>query len=279
MGDVIFITWRESVEALLVVGILRAWLNERPDRVWGLRWLWGGVALGLAAALGLALLMLGAASLLDGEAGEWFQAAMVLVAAALILQMVGWMRRHGRALRQDLEHRAAGQLARASGWGIALLAALAIAREGSETAVFLYGVAGRHAGAGRWAFSASALLGLALALASFWLLQSGRRWMSWRSFFRLSELLLLLLAASLWVNALDRLISLDVLPTLMDPVWNTAAWLDDSGAVGGLVAALTGYRAQPALITVLAYLAFWVGVALALRRGAPASAAPGRVAP
>lgn len=279
MGDVVFITWRESVEALLVVGILRAWLSERPDRAWGLRWLWGGVALGLAAALGLALLMLGASSLLDGEAGEWFQAAMVLVAAALILQMVGWMRRHGRALRQDLEQQAAGQLARASGWGIALLAALAIAREGSETVVFLYGVAGRHAGAGRLAFAASALLGLALALASFWLLQSGRRWLSWRRFFQISEALLLLLAAALWINAVDRLISLDVLPTLVDPLWNTADWLDDSGAVGGLVAALTGYRAQPALTTVLAYLAFWVGVALLLRPGATAPAASGRLAP
>jgi high-affinity iron transporter len=273
MGEVVFIIWRESVEALLVVGILRAWLSERPDRAWSLRWLWGGVALGLAAALGLALLMLGAASVLDGEAGEWFQAAMVLSAAALILQMVWWMRRHGRALRQDLEHQAAGQLARASGWGIALLAALATAREGSETVIFLYGVAGRHAGAGQLGFAASALLGLGLALASFWLLQSGRRWLSWRSFFRISEALLLLLAASLWVNAVDRLISLDVLPTLVDPLWNSADWLDDSGAVGGLLAALTGYRAQPALITVLAYAGFWLGVAGLLRAGAPARVA------
>src|SRR3990167_5884054 len=183
MGEVVFITWRESVEALLVVGILRAWLSERPDRAWGLRWLWGGVALGLAAALGLALLMLGAASVLDGEAGEWFQAAMVLSAAALILQMVWWMRRHGRALRQDLEHQAAGQLARASGWGIALLAAPAIAREGSETVIFLYGVAGRPPGAGPPGFAAPPPLGLGVARAGVLLLPSGRGWVSWGRLF------------------------------------------------------------------------------------------------
>jgi high-affinity iron transporter len=273
MGEVVFIAWRESVEALLVVGILHAWLRERPDRAWGLRWLWAGVALCLAAAVGLALLMLGASSLLDGEAGEWFQAAMVLVAAALILQMVGWMRRHGRALRQDLEQQAAGQIARASGWGIALLAALAIAREGSETVIFLYGLAGRHTGSERLGFAGSALAGVALALASYGLLQSGRRWLSWRRFFQISEALLLLLAAALWINAVDRLISLDVLPTLVDPLWDSADWLDDSGAVGGLVAALTGYRARPALISVLAYVGFWGGVA-----GLLWSSAPGRTA-
>ena len=31
MGQVIFIIWRESVEALLVVGILYSWLSRRPD--------------------------------------------------------------------------------------------------------------------------------------------------------------------------------------------------------------------------------------------------------
>ena len=46
MGQIIFIMWRESVEALLVVGILYAWLSRTPDAAGGKRWLWGGVALG-----------------------------------------------------------------------------------------------------------------------------------------------------------------------------------------------------------------------------------------
>ena len=50
MGQIIFIMWRESVEALLVVGILYAWLSRTPDAAGGKRWLWGGVALGLLLA-------------------------------------------------------------------------------------------------------------------------------------------------------------------------------------------------------------------------------------
>jgi high-affinity iron transporter len=46
MAQVSFIIWRESVEALLVVGILYAWLARTPHAAIGRRWLWGGVAAG-----------------------------------------------------------------------------------------------------------------------------------------------------------------------------------------------------------------------------------------
>lgn len=268
MGDVLFIVWRESVEAMLVVGILFVWLRQQDDARQGLRWLWTGVGLGLAAAAGLGMAILGAASFLDGESGEWFQAGMVLVAVLLIVQMVWWMRRHGRTLKRELEQGAARHLEERNGWGIAVLVAIAIAREGSETVIFLYGLGARHSGADLALFAGSAALGLALAFATFWLLQASSRWLSWRTFFRFSETLLLLLAAALLMSGVDRLISLDVLPTLVDPLWNTTALLDDGGSVGGLVSALTGYRAQPALISVLIYAAFWLGVWWLLRHSA-----------
>jgi len=52
MGQSMFIVWRESVEALLVIGILHAWLRQQPGAGNALRMLWAGVAagLGLAAA-------------------------------------------------------------------------------------------------------------------------------------------------------------------------------------------------------------------------------------
>ncbi|HCJ28124.1 MAG TPA: FTR1 family iron permease, partial [Pseudomonas sp.] len=46
MGQSIFIVWRESVEALLVIGIMHAWLSQQPDTRHALRMLWGGVVAG-----------------------------------------------------------------------------------------------------------------------------------------------------------------------------------------------------------------------------------------
>lgn len=274
MGNALFIIWRESAEAMLVVGILYAWLRQRPDARIGMRYLWGGVALGAGLALVLALVMLGIASTLSGDALEYFQLGMMVAAAALIVQMVLWMRRHGRTLRRDLEGGMAREAGAARWWGMLLVVALAVGRESAETVVFLYGIGLSQDGVN---FPLVLVLGLLLAFATFWVLQQGGRVLSWRHFFRLSEALLLLLAGALVMSAVEKLVGLGVLPALVDPVWDTSAVLDDSGRLGGLLASFTGYRAKPALLPLLALALYWAGVWLLLRRGRAAAAAPARV--
>ena len=88
MEQVLFIVWRESVEAMLVVGILYTWLRSTPEGARGLKYLWGGVAAGLALAVALALVLLGVSSWLSDEGQEWFQAIMSLAACALVVQML-----------------------------------------------------------------------------------------------------------------------------------------------------------------------------------------------
>jgi len=272
MGNALFIIWRESAEAMLVVGILYAWLARQPDRRTGLRYLWGGVAAGLGLAILLALAVLGIARSLSDEALEYFQAALTLVACGLIVQMVFWMRRHGRTFKKDLETAMQARAERAQWWGMLAVVALAVGRETAETVVFLYGVGFEQFSLLQ--FILVLALGLVAAFATFWLLQRGGRALSWRAFFRVSEILLLLLAGGLLVSGTEKLIALGALPPIADQLWNSTALLDDSTRFGGFVAAMTGYRAQPALLPLLALAAFWIAVLLALRepRGAPATA-------
>lgn len=258
MASAFFIVWRESIEAMLVIGILHAWLRNQEAGVTGRRWLWFGVAAGVGLALLLAVAMLGVLSQLSGDALEYFGIGMTLVAAALITQMVLWMRRHGRGLRQALESRAARAKETANWVGVLVLAMLAVAREGAETVVFLYGLFLEKQGVALAGFLGAAVAGFAAAFALFWLISRGSRWLSWRVFFRVSEAMLLFLAAALLVSSIEKLIGLGLLPALVDPLWDSAWLLDDSAGVGGLAAAFTGYRAHPALLTVLAYSAYWI---------------------
>jgi high-affinity iron transporter len=264
MGNALFIVWRESAEAMLVVGILYAWLKQRPDAATGMRYLWGGVAVGAALALTLALVMLGIASSLSGNGLDYFQLAIMLVAAALIVQMVFWMRKHGRTLKKDLEADMARNARAANWWGLLIVVALAVGRETAETVVFLYGLGAEQGGIAN--LPLVLVLGIGSAFATFWLLQQGSRILSWRAFFRVSETLLLLLAGALLVSGLERMIGLDLLPAGVDPVWDTSAILDDSGRVGGLIASFTGYRAKPALVPLLALAVYWAAIWLAFRR-------------
>ncbi|MFC3532300.1 FTR1 family protein [Vogesella facilis] len=263
MGNALFIVWRETVEAMLVVGILHSWLKQHGHGT-GMRFLWGGVAVGVGLAILLAFAIVGIADVLSDTGLEYFQLGMVGVAALLIVQMVFWMRAHGRKLKRELESSLAQAQQQANWWGMLVVVALAVARESSEAVVFLYGL-GTGEG-GNPLFWLMLPLGVALAWGTFWLLQQSSRILTWQRFFRISEVLLLLLAASLLVTACERAINLDLLPTLLDPVWDSSALLSDNGSIGGFLATFTGYRAQPALSVVLAYGVFWLAVLLGLRR-------------
>lgn len=269
LGQVVFIVWRESIEALLVVGILFAWLQQHPEAESGRKYLWLGVGIGLLAALALGGVLLGFAELFDGEQQDYFQIGMMSIAAALIVQMVLWMRRHGRTLKHDLEHGLTQQAHSKNWWGMVTLVALAIAREGSETVVFLYGMGAAQSGLQWLSFASSAAIGLALAFLTFYALQAGSKYVSWRTFFRGSEALLLLLAAALVVNTLERMIGLGWLPPLFQPVWDSSAILDESTPMGGVVAALTGYRSHPALMVVIGMALYWSLIMLKLKRMRP----------
>jgi len=264
MGNALFIIWRESAEAMLVVGILYAWLRKHPDMKRGMRYLWGGVAAGLGLALALAAVMLGVAQMLSDEGLEYFQLAMMLVASGLIVQMVFWMRRHGRTLKRDLEQGMQSNLATANWWGLLVVVALAVGRESAETVVFLYGLGAQYPSL--WSFLGILALGIGAAWLTFWALQQGTRFFSWRTFFRVSEILLLLLAGALLVSAVDKLIGLGVLPPLVDPMWDASAVIDDSSRMGGLLAAFTGYRARPALLSMLVLALYWATIVTLLRR-------------
>ncbi|KGC47374.1 FTR1 family iron permease [Burkholderia pseudomallei] len=274
MGQILFIVWRESVEALLVVGILYAWLKNGDDEARrGLPYLWAGVGAGLLMAVGLGAALVGFTEVLSGDAQDYFQTAMVLIACVLIVQMVLWMKQHGRTLKRDMERSLQKSTQDANWWGVAVLVALAIAREGSETAIFLYGLGFGQSGHVDGSQMLAVLIGLGLAFLTFYVLQLGGKYFSWRHFFRVTEIMLLFLGAGLFQTGIDKLIDKEILPLGIAQLWDTSAILDDSSTFGSLVSTLTGYRAHPSLTNLVAYVAYWAIVYLLFKRAARRPAA------
>ncbi|MHA6789136.1 MULTISPECIES: FTR1 family protein [Pseudomonas] len=273
MTQSMFIVWRESVEALLVIGILQAWVSRQQQASQLLRYVWAGAALGLLLSGVLAGLILLAGEAMSGTANEWFQASLALVASLLIVQMVGWMHRNARTLKHDLTRHADQRLSRQGGLGLLLLALLAVSREGSETVVFLYGAGARLQGPQLGLFAVGALAGLVLSLLTVSLLHSSRRFISWPRFFAISEAILLLLGAALLVSGIERvggqLLAMDwpeaVYRGIGDALWDSSAILDDGHGFGGFLADFTGYRASPSAMTLLVWLGYWGLVAGWLR--------------
>jgi high-affinity iron transporter len=259
MWNALIVVWRESLEAMLVIGILLSWIARQPAPAPLKRGLWSGVVAGVALAVALGYAAYTAQSEFAGEALEKFQLAMVLAAAALILHMVLWMHEHGRFMKRELERqaeRAIGSTIVGAALGIGAITALAVAREGAETVIFLYGLGMEGDGAVTQLFGGAAA-GFAIAAATAWAVARGAKYLNMRTLFRASEFLLLLIATSLLVAGVDKMIGMEWIPPLADPLWDTAGVLPDALGAGRFLADFVGYRARPAATLVLAIAIFW----------------------
>lgn len=263
MGNAFFVVWRESLEAFLIAGILFAWLQANDDTGKGKRALFLGLGAGVGLACLLGWALLGVQDELTGEALDLFQTATLFVAAGLITQMVLWMRKHGRTMKARLHAELSSAAERSGHLGVAVVAALAVAREGAETVIFLYGLA---QGGEMSALAFGTVTGLAVAALTAWITAKSLARLNIALLLRLSSILLLVLASALLVAALDRLIGAGYLPPLLDPVWDTSLLLDDTTKGGKLIADFSGYRARPSLSELLVWAGYWAVVLFAWRR-------------
>ncbi|WP_160012436.1 FTR1 family protein [Rhizobium sp. 18055] len=259
------VVWRESFEALLVIAILQAWtVHESVEtRRRAARSIAGGAAVGMLTAVGLAFLMGEASDFLDGDREDFLQLILAATASALMLRMVFWMRSSARDASNDMKSRAAG-IGKTGNWtALGLLAALAVAREGAETVVFLFGMLSGSDLGSAGLVAGSGTLGLGAALMTLLAFRSGASAFSKKAVLTFSQILLLVLGSGLLMTALDKAVSLDFISTMTSPLWDTSCLLDDATGPGAFISGLTGYRARPELLPLLTLGGYWTMALLA----------------
>src|SRR5205814_2236190 len=160
--------------------------------------------------------------------------------------MVLWMNRRGQGIRGDMHRKAAEALEGGRLFGLGVIAFVAVFREGVETVLFLWGVVAEGSGSAA-GLVAAGLAGAALAVATAWLFFRGFAFLRLQTFFRVTGVLLLLVAAGLLTSGVNKLIALDYLPPLVPQVWNTSWLVADKSPVGAVLGALIGYRSRPSL--------------------------------
>lgn len=246
------IVFRETLEAALIVGIVAASTRDLRSRN---TWLVGGIAAGVLGSLLVALFTGRIAELAEGMGQELFNASILLLAAAMLAWHNIWMARHGMTLAREARQLGAdvsdGSRAMSA---LALVVGLAILREGSETALFLYGLlsSGEESSS---SVLGGGTLGLLLGCLAGVALYAGVLRVPARHFFSATSGLILLLAAAMASQAARFLVQADILPSLASPLWNISWLLDDHSMLGRLLHALTGYEAAPSGIQVVFYTA------------------------
>ncbi|WP_339311406.1 FTR1 family protein [Paenibacillus sp. FSL M7-0896] len=141
--DAALILLREGLEAILVLAALLAYLRREAVPA-ARRWVWSGAAAGLAASIGLAVLLTYSLSqAASGGARELIEGITGLVAVVMMLTVGRWL--HGKsstaAWNKYVDRQMQGALAKGNLWYLFFIAALAILREGAETTIFYAGMA------------------------------------------------------------------------------------------------------------------------------------------
>ncbi|HEX9124246.1 MAG TPA: iron uptake transporter permease EfeU [Actinomycetota bacterium] len=256
MGAALLITLREGLEAALIISILLAYLRqlERTDRA---RLVWWGAALAAAFSLVVGTLVFAAAAEFEGTAEQLFEGLVSLTAVGVLTWMIFWMRKQGARLRSSLHERVDSALM-SGGLGLAGLAFVVVAREGIETALFVFAAAKATAvssgGAGEQLIGAG--LGLAVAFAVGALLYRGAVTLNIRTFFKMTGGLILVVAAGLFAFAIHELQEAGVFPFLTAQAFDISRTLPDDSGVGGILRALIGYQANPTLLELVAWVCY-----------------------
>lgn len=246
------IVFRETFEAAILIGIIAAATRSIAGR--GL-FIGAGIAAGLAGACLVAALTSTIAAMFEGVGQEAFNAAILALAVVLLAWHNIWMSMHGAELAAGAKQVGLEvKQGRRELSAILLLIALAVLREGSESALFVYGM---MSGADLSVATAiyGTLLGIAAGAAVGFLLYLGMLKIPMRWFFSVTSTLILLLAAGMAARMAHFLVQADLLPSLKSPLWDVSAIVPMTSPLGILLHALVGYEAAPAGLEVLFYIA------------------------
>jgi high-affinity iron transporter len=256
------IVFREVLEAALIIGIIAAATRAIPGRN---RWLAAGVAAGLAGAGLVALGTERIAELASGVGQELFNATVLGIAVVMLAWHNLWMSSHGAALATSA--RGVGSEIRDGRRECSVLlivVGLAVLREGSETVLFLYGIAASDGGASL-SMLAGGLAGIAAGITVGYAVYAGLLRIPLRWFFTATGILVLFLAAGMASQAARFLIQADVLPSLAAPLWDTSALLPQTSITGTLLRSLVGYEDRPAGMQIVFFVLVFVAIGAGMK--------------
>jgi high-affinity iron transporter len=251
------IVFREVLEAALIVSIVLAASIGARGRGY---WVSVGVGTGIVGAGLLALFAANIAAAVAGVGQELFNAAILLLAVVMLGWHIIWMSRHGRELAASA--RAIGKAVISGSrplYVLAVVCGLAVLREGSETVLFLYGIAA-SGGAGAVSLIAGGVLGLTGGVAIGAILYFGLLRIPTQQLFAVTNWMVLLLAAGMAAQAAGYLVQADLLPPLGEAIWDTSIVLTEDSLLGKALHTLIGYVSRPDGIQILFYLATLFGI-------------------
>ena len=256
MLSTFIIALREGLEAALIVGILVAYV-VRTDRRHLLKPLWTGVGVALVASLALGGILAFTSAELSDRGEELFAGITSFAAVGLVTWMVFWMKRTARNLRNELHGKIDGALV-GGPISLALVAFFAVAREGLETALFVYsnfktvGVASTA--------TVGLVLGLGLAVFLGYAIYNRTVKLDLAKFFTITGVALIIIAAGVLSYGIHEFQELGYLPGVDSFLWDVTPWIAKESLLGSLLGGLVGFDTTTSFVQFVGWSIYLLAV-------------------
>lgn len=241
------ITFRESLEAALIVGIILSYLKN-TEKSQFVKFVYAGIFLGLAGSLLGAFGFYQIVGSFEGVSEQIFEGITMTLGAILIVYLVVWM-----ANKKDstgvIKKQVENAVGTNGGIGILFLVFVSILREGVETTLFLNAVASNQSGVSML----TGILGIGAGILVGYGVFIGLKGMNLKYLFNTSSTLLILFSAGLFAHGVHEFQEAMVLPTFIEHLWDVNHVVNENGLIGGFMKSLFGYNGNPSLLEVCVY--------------------------
>lgn len=274
----LLITFREVLEALLIIGIITTYL-KRMDHAQYNKYVWLGAGLAVIASVGVAMLFQVVFTGFAAMGNEiYLKIGIMIVSTILLTQMVFWMAEHSKDIKGNMEGKMNKFISTGNIVGMVIHSFLVVLREGVETVFFFAAITGGNIGAALQGWGA--LTGVIIAAFVSYFFFKGTMRISLKTFFKVTGTFIILIAAGLLVQAISMMQDVgiigSVIPHVYDITWflpehsiDHAHYVRDhgvepllSGDIGIFLKALFGYSSMPSIEEVIAYIGYFVVIYL-----------------
>ena len=268
----IFLALREGLEAVLVVVIILLYLRKSNQKIY-YKYVYLGIILATIASVVFAIIFSIAFGGFTGIVEQIFEGTTFIVSGIFILTLVLWVSKEGPKMRENLEERVEGSIKTQKVFSISITVFIIIIREGIELVLLTTGAASIGSLTQESVILGS-IIGLAISILIGLLIFYGIKSINLRTFFKITNILLILFAAGLITYGIHEFIEAGIINPIIGEVWNIKHILPESfpdgnpatpeflEIIGALLKALFGYNANPSLLEIIIYPVLLVSIGL-----------------
>lgn len=252
---------REGLEAIFIVTIVLSIISrlKRHDlRIY----VWMGILLAIICSVFAGIILQLFSHSLAGEQKAIFQGTLMIVACMLLTYVMIWFNAQAKLLKNKFEDRIIQVISGNHSWRIFTLVFLAVFREGIEIVIFLSAaLVTRDA----IRFMIGGGIGLICVLILGNLIYRGSLKVPFKHFFRITSVILILVAAGLLLQGVGQLQTSNILPTWCIGTVSFKNLLNDQTGVGLVLHILFGYDSNPTFLMLISYFGYLLMV-ISLKR-------------